>query len=70
MLYDERKKGNVGEEMNLSKIFPNLKPELKNSLIKTVGYFMFEGTGSSHFLNSANSIIKKEKGCLHIRLSK
>ncbi len=58
MLNKEREEGNVNEEINISKVFPNLKPELKDSLVKTIGYFMFEGTGSSLSSNPANSILK------------
>ncbi len=58
LLNDERKAGNVNEEINVSNVFPDLDPKIKNSLIKTLVYFMFEGTGSSKSKNPANSVLK------------
>ena len=58
LMNEERSKGTVGEDINISNIFPSIKNEIKTNLIEIVKYFMFFGTGRGNANNPVNSILE------------
>lgn len=48
----------VGEDILISKQFPTLDPQIKKSIIDTIVYFMFYGTGKGVSTNPSNSILE------------
>ena len=58
LLNEERKKGNVGEDIIISKKNINIKNDIKQNLLYVIKYFMFIGSGSGISKNPVNSILE------------
>jgi len=56
MLNNERHKGNTGEDIHIKKM--NIDEKCKESLLNTICYFLFTGTGSGKSKYPANSMIE------------
>ena len=54
---DKRKQGQIGEDVELGKLASYNNEKIKNSLIKTLVYFIFKGTGSKAAEHQCNSIL-------------
>lgn len=58
LLNEERKKGNVCEDIFLSNKFINIENDIKQNLLTVIKYFVFYGSGSGISNNPVNSILE------------
>lgn len=58
LLNEERKKGNVGEDIVISNNLINIDNDLQENLLDVLKYFMFYGSGSGISKNPVNSILE------------
>ena len=60
----ERKSGRIGEDVNLMNLNSMTNPAIKNSVVRTLSYFIFDGTGSRDAKIKADSIISSRSDSL------